>query len=57
MEDYTLKHLLLFEICAREICQKFAYRHSETIEYLKISLLFKKLANFTNKRELLGLRT
>ena len=34
-EDFTLKHLLLFEICAREICEKFAYKHSETIENVK----------------------
>ena len=30
-----LKHFLLFEICAREICEKFVYEHSETIEYVK----------------------
>ena len=30
-----LKHLLLSEICAREICEKFVYKHSETIEYVK----------------------
>ena len=35
VEDFTLKHLLLFEICAREICEKFVYKHSETIEYIK----------------------
>ena len=35
VEDFTLKHLLLFEICAREICEKFVYKHSETIEYVK----------------------
>ena len=29
------KNLLLFEICAREICKKFVYKHSETIEYVK----------------------
>ena len=32
VEDFTLKHLLRFEICAREICEKFVYKHSETIE-------------------------
>ena len=32
-EDFTFKHLLLFEICAREIYEKFVYKHSETIEY------------------------
>ena len=35
IEDFTLKHLLLFEICAREIYEKFVYKHSETIEYVK----------------------
>ena len=34
-EDVTLGHLLLFEICAREICEKFVYKYSETIEYVK----------------------
>ena len=35
IEDFTLKHLLLFEISAREICEKIVYKHSETIEYIK----------------------
>ena len=35
VEDFTLKHLLLFEICAREIYEKFVYKYSETIEYVK----------------------
>ena len=35
VEDFTLKHPLLFEICAREICENFVYKHSETIEYVK----------------------
>ena len=34
-EDFTFKHLLLFEICAHEICEKFVYKHSETIECVK----------------------
>ena len=34
-EDLTLKHLLLFEICAREISEKLIYKHSEVIEYVK----------------------
>ena len=33
IEDFTLKHLLLFEIC--EICEKLVYKHLETIEYVK----------------------
>ena len=35
VEDFTLKHLLLFEICAREIYEKFVYKQSDTIEYVK----------------------
>ena len=35
VEDFTLKHHLLFEICAREICEMFVYKHSETTEYVK----------------------
>ena len=27
VEDFTLKHFLLFKICAREICEKFIYKH------------------------------
>ena len=34
-EDFTFKHHLLFEICTREICEKFVYKHSETIECIK----------------------
>ena len=34
-EDFTLKHLLHFEMCAREICKKFVYKHSKAIEYVK----------------------
>ena len=34
-EDFTIKHLLLFEMCTREMCEKFIYKHSETIEYVK----------------------
>ena len=33
--DFTVKHLLLLEIRAHEICEKFVYKHSETIEYVK----------------------
>ena len=35
--DFTFKHLLpfVFEICAREIYEKFVYTRSETIEYVK----------------------
>ena len=32
VEDFTLKHLLRFEICSRKICEKFVYKHSETIQ-------------------------
>ena len=35
VEDHILKHLLLFEICTRKICEKFVYKHSEIIKYVK----------------------
>ena len=35
VEDFTLKLLLLSKICVRETCEKFVYKHSETIEYVK----------------------
>ena len=35
VEDSILKPFLLFEICAREICEKFVNKHSETIEHFK----------------------
>ena len=31
---FYIKHLLLFELCAREIYETFIYKHSETIEYV-----------------------
>ena len=27
VEDFTLKHLLALEICARETCEKFVYKY------------------------------
>ena len=35
VEDFKIEHLLPFEICAREICEKFVYKHSEAIKYVK----------------------
>ena len=35
VKDFTLKQLLLFAICAREVCEKPVYKHSETLEYVK----------------------
>ena len=35
VEDFTSKHLLRLEMCAREICKKFVHNHSETIEFVK----------------------
>ena len=29
VEDFTLKHLLISEVCARKICEKFVYKYSE----------------------------
>ena len=49
VEDLTLKHLLLFEICLREICWKFVTNIQKQKNVLNISLLFKKLTNFTDR--------
>ena len=46
VEDFTFKQLLRSEICAREICEKFVYKQQNKV---KISLLFKKVKNFTGK--------
>ena len=35
VEDFTLKHLLIFKICARDVCEKFIYKHSEATKYVK----------------------
>ena len=35
VEDFTLKQLLLLKTCTCEICEKFVYKHSETIGYVK----------------------
>ena len=36
VEGFTLKHLLVFEICAHEICEdEFVYKYSETMEYVE----------------------
>ena len=58
-ENFTLKHLLLFEICTREICEKFVYKHLETTEYVRKNLptfyeIYKLHWKIT--REFLGLR-
>ena len=34
VENFTF-FFLFFEICAREICESFVYKHSETKEYVK----------------------
>ena len=49
VENFILKHLLLFEICAREICESFFTNIQKQKNMLKISLLFKKFTNFTGK--------
>ena len=35
VEHFTLINLLIFQICTREVCEKFVYKHSEAIEYVK----------------------
>ena len=35
VEDFTLQQLLHFEKYAHEVCEKFVYKHSEAIAYVK----------------------
>ena len=49
-KDFTSKNLLIFEECAREICEEFVYKHSETIEYVKTNLRFKTFTKFMGKQ-------
>ena len=37
------------QVFTRKVCEMFVYKHTETIEYVKSSLLFKKNANFTGE--------
>ena len=46
--NFTLKHLLSSEICAREICEKFVYKHL----CCKINLLFNAGVKLSNLRHL-----
>ena len=52
-----MKHLLLFEMCARKICEKFVYKQSETIEYGKNWPNFLKIYKLHGQitREFVGL--
>ena len=56
--SHFTKHLLFSKICAREIREKFVYKHSETIEYVKNQPFFKGIYKLHRQinRESLGLR-
>ena len=56
-ENNMLK-ILLFEICAREICEKFVYKHSKTIKYVKNQPTFYNIYKLEGQitREFLGLK-
>ena len=57
VEDVThWNTFFLFEVCAREICEKIVYKHSETIEYVQNYPTFSEIHQPHAKRtgELLG---
>ena len=58
VEDFRLKHFLLFEICAHEIWEKFVYKHSETINYVKNYPTFSEIFKLHGQipQEFLGLK-
>ena len=43
--NFTFLILGILELYKRKVCEKFVYKHMETIESVKISLLFKKNTN------------
>ena len=43
VEDFTLKHLLLFEICPCHICKNFVYKHSEYLKMFVHKIRFRPL--------------
>ena len=45
----NVSHLLLFEIYALEMRKMFVYKYTQTMDILKISLIFKKNTNSTSK--------
>ena len=47
--NFALLILRIFELYTRKVWEMFVYKHAETIEYVKISLLFKKNTNFTGE--------
>ena len=57
-ENFAFLILGIVELYTRRFCEMFVYKHTETVEMLKISLLFKKNTNFTGIiiREFLRLR-
>ena len=51
-ENFAFSILKSIELFTRNVCKIFAYRHTKTTEYVKISLLFKKNTKFTGKSPL-----
>ena len=54
-ENFTFLILGILELYKRKVCEKFVHKHMETIESVKISLLFKKNTNWIT-REFLWLK-
>ena len=48
-EKFALLFLRILELYIRKVCEMFIYKRTETIEYVKNYLLFKKNTNFTGK--------
>ena len=39
----------ILELYNRKVCKMFVYKHTETVKYVKNSLLFKKSTDFTDE--------
>ena len=48
-ENFAFLTLRIFELYTRKVCVMFVYKHTETIEYVKSRLIFKKNTKFTGE--------
>ena len=48
-ENFAFLILWILEFFTGKVCKMFVYKHTEIIEYVKSSLLFKKNSNFMGK--------
>ena len=48
-ENFAFLILVILELYTHKVCKILVYKHTETIEYVKNFLLFKKNIRFTSE--------